>query len=166
LPDLEETLVDLEGHRDEVVVDELWTFVGSKKNAQWVWVALSRRNLQIIGFHIGGRSLDDAPQLWEQVPAKWRGFLVFTDAYPVYPQLFANAPHQLCAGTRGERDTSERDTSEVEGANNALRQRVSYLARKTSSFARSLLWLHRRLLWMIFHWNQKQARTHAPPQHP
>jgi len=163
---LEETLVDLDGHWDEVVMDEMWTFVGSKANAMWVWLALSRRNLQIIGFHIGGRSLEDARQLWEQVPAKWRGFLVFTDAYPVYPQLFANAPHQLCAGTRGERDTSERDTSEVEGANNALRQRVSYLARKTSSFARSLLWLHRRLLWMIFHWNQKQARTHAPPQHP
>jgi len=160
LPELEETLVDLEGHLDEVVIDELWTFLGSKDNPTWVWIALSRRNLQIIGFHIGGRSLEDAKQLWKQVPPKWRGFLVFTDAYPVYEQLFASCPLQLCSGTRGERDTSE-----VEGTNNALRQRVSYLTRKTSSFARSLLWLHRRLLWMVFHWNQKQAKRHAPHPH-
>ncbi len=145
----------LEGHRDEVVMDEMWTFIGCKENTAWVWIALSRRNLQIIGFHIGGRSLEDARQLWQQVPAPWNTCLVFTDAYPVYELLFAHRPLQLCSGTRGEKETSE-----VEGVNNALRQRVSYLTRRTSSFARSLLWFHRRLLWMIFHWNQKQARRY------
>jgi len=153
---LEDTLVDLDGHFDEVVVDEMWTFIGRKDNAMWVWIALSRRNLQVLGFHIAGRTLDDAQHLWQQVPTPWVNCLVFTDAYPVYPQLFAHQPRQLCAGTRGQRETSE-----VEGVNNALRQRVSYLTRKTSSFARSLLWLYRPLLWMLFHWNQKQAHRHA-----
>lgn len=143
----------LEGHRDEVVIDEMWTFIGRKDKPAWVWLALSRRNLQVIGLHIGGRTLDDAKQLWEQVPAPWKRCLVFTDAYPVYEQLFAAAPMQLCAGGRGEKETSE-----VEGVNNALRQRVSYLTRKTSSFARSPVWLLRRLLWMLFHWNKRQAK--------
>jgi hypothetical protein len=68
LPGLEETLVALDGHPDEVIVDEMWTFIGQKDNTAWVWIALSRRNLQIIGFHIGRRSLDDARQLWQQLP--------------------------------------------------------------------------------------------------
>ena len=128
-----------------MIVDELWSFVGRKANDVWVWLAVSRRNLQAVAFHLGGRALEDAKQLWQQVPQAWKRCLVFTDAYPVYQALFAHNPMQLCAGTRGEKETSE-----VEGVNNAFRQRVSYLTRRTSSFARSLLWLQRRLLWMLF----------------
>lgn len=90
----------LEGHRDEVVMDEMWSFIGRKDNTSWVWSALSHRHLQIIGFHIGGCSLSDARQLWQPVLLPWKRCLVFIDAYPVYQQLFRERPLQLCAGTR------------------------------------------------------------------
>jgi IS1 family transposase len=160
LPPLPETLLPYEGN-DEVVLDELWTFVQSKANTYWVWLALSRKNLQVIAFHVGGRDLKSAQQLWEQVPSPfweqvpspYRERLVFTDAYPVYERLFAAKPWQHCIGKK-----SEGFTSVIEGANNTLRQCVSYLGRKTAAFARSHFWLATRLHWFLHHWNQRQAQ--------
>ena len=138
---------------DEVVLDELWTFVHSKVNTCWVWLALSRKNLQVIAFHVGGRDLKCAQQLWEQVPSPYRERLVFTDAYSVYERLFAAKPWQHCVGKK-----SEGFTSVVEGANNALRQGVSYLGRKSAAFARSHFWLTTRLHWFLHNWNLRQAQ--------
>ena len=155
----EETVVfcdaENDGHHDEVIVDEMWTFVGCKANDVWVWVALSRRNMQILAFHVGGRALEDARQLWQQVPPAWKECLVFTDGYNVYPALLANVPHKHCLIGKGEGQTSE-----VEGTNNALRQRVSYLVRRSAAFARSIHWLVARLHWTIHHWNLRQAAKH------
>ena len=115
-----------------MVIDELWTFVARKKDDFWVWLALSRRNLQVIAFFVGGRDLKSAQVLWERVPVAWKECLVFTDAYPVYERLLAQTPLLHCVSTK-----SGGYTSAVEGANNALRQGVSYLGRKSSAFARS-----------------------------
>jgi IS1 family transposase len=149
---LSETLLPYEGN-DEIALDELWTFVQSKANTYWVWLALSRRNTQVIAFQVGGRDLKNAQQLWEQVPSPYRERLVFTDAYPVYERLFAAKAMQHYVGNKREGFTSV-----VEGANNALRQCVSYLGRKSAAFARSHFWLATRLHWFLHHWNQRQAR--------
>lgn len=140
-----------EGH-DEVALDELWTFVQAKRNTCWVWLALSRRNTQVIAFHVGGRDLQSAQKLWKQVPPPYRERLVMTDAYPVYERLFQETPMQHYVGKK-----SEGLTSVVEGANNALRQCVSYLGRKSAAFARSHFWLATRLHWFLHHWNLRQA---------
>lgn len=139
-----------------MILDELWTFVQRKSHDVWVWIALSRRNLQVLAFHIGGRALEDGQMLWQQVPAPWKEFLIFTDGYSVYPGLLQDTPHKHCVTFKGEGQTSE-----VEGVNNALRQRVSYLVRRTSAFARSHHWLLARLHWMIHHWNLRQADKYA-----
>ena len=52
------------------------------------------------------------------------------------------------------------ETSLVEGVNNALRQGVSYLGRKTLAFARSTYWLQMRLHWFLHHWNIKQKKIY------
>jgi len=44
----------------------LWSFVGKKSNKQWLWLALNPTNRQIIAFHVGGRSAEDA-QLFSKV---------------------------------------------------------------------------------------------------
>jgi hypothetical protein len=56
---LSETLLPYGGNH-EVVLDELWTFVQSKVNTYWVWLALSRKNLQVIAFQVGDRDLRSA----------------------------------------------------------------------------------------------------------
>jgi IS1 family transposase len=136
-----------------VVIDELWTFVKRKRDDFWVWLALSRRNLQVIAFFVGGRDLKSAQILWQQVPVAWKECLVFTDAYPVYERLLSQTPLLHCVSTK-----SGGYTSVVEGANNALRQGVSYLGRKSAAFARSHFWLSTRLHWFLHHWNKRQAK--------
>jgi IS1 family transposase len=156
LPPLEATLLPHEGH-DEVIIDELWTFVQAKVHDFWIWIMLSRRNLQVLGFYVGGRDLHSAQQLWAQVPAPWRDDLVFTDGYKVYQSLFQDQPLQHCRCLKRDSE-SWGETSAVEGVNNALRQGVSYLTRKSLAFARSRHWLQARLQWFIHRWNQRQAR--------
>jgi len=142
---------------DEVVVDELWTFISCKAQQAWVWIVLSRRTLQVVAFFVGPRDLQSAHALWEQVPSPWRDGLVFTDGLRVYEALFQEAPLKHCRCLKRDKDTWG-ETSEVEGANNALRQGVSYLGRKTLAFARSLHWLKYRLHWFIYNWNLRQAK--------
>ena len=98
---------------DEAVVDELWTFVRAKPTLEWVWLVLSRRHLQV------------AHQLWQQVPSHWRDGLVFTNGWKVYQSLFQDTPGKHCRCNKGHKSTFG-ETSVVEGANNALRQCVSY----------------------------------------
>lgn len=149
----------LVGQYDELVVDELWTFVQSKAQQAWIWLALSRRHLQVVAFHVGRRDLQSARKLWEQVPAPWRNGLVFTDGLRVYQTLFQDKVHKHCRCVKGDKTTFG-ETSVVEGANNALRQGVSYLGRKTLAFARSSHWLQTRLRWFLHHWNLRQARKY------
>ena len=46
-------------------MDELWTFVGKKKQARWLWIALERRVLEWV---LGDRSEATAFRLWERLP--------------------------------------------------------------------------------------------------
>ena len=59
------------GRRVEVLgiqLDEMWSFVSKKENKKWIWLALNPYNRQIIAFHLGNRSADDAQQLYENIP--------------------------------------------------------------------------------------------------
>jgi len=70
-----------------VEADELWSFVGSKKSRQWVWLALDAVSRQVIACHIGGREKEDAEKLWEQIPKQYQLESDFyTDLLPAYNQ--------------------------------------------------------------------------------
>ena len=51
---------------DVLELDELWSFVGSKANARWVWIALCRQTRQIVAYFVGDRSTDSAFALRER----------------------------------------------------------------------------------------------------
>ena len=57
--------------RGRVVIecDELWSFVGSKRDVWWVWVALDADSRQVVALVIGDRSEATAECLWEALPA-------------------------------------------------------------------------------------------------
>ena len=40
----------------ESEIDEMLSFVGSKANKQWIWIAMDTKSRQIIAFHVGDRS--------------------------------------------------------------------------------------------------------------
>ena len=53
-------------------VDEMWSFVGSKENKQWVWIAMDAKSRQIVAFYVGDRSQVSAKKLWELIPKIYR----------------------------------------------------------------------------------------------
>ena len=55
-----------------VQMDELWSFVDDKDNAQWVWLAIDTLTREIVGCYIGDRSGASAQKLWESLPAVYR----------------------------------------------------------------------------------------------
>ena len=68
-----------------VEADELWSFVGSKKNRQWVWLALDITTRQVIALHIGGRGRLDAKMFWENIPEEFKELCDFyTDQHDAY----------------------------------------------------------------------------------
>jgi IS1 family transposase len=48
--------------------DAAWSFVGSKGNKQWIWLALDVNTRKIVGIYIGDRSRESALKLWASLP--------------------------------------------------------------------------------------------------
>ncbi len=69
LPPLSETLLPAE-QGDVLELDELWSFVGSKLNARWLWIALCRQTRQVVAYFVGDRSAESARALRERIPPK------------------------------------------------------------------------------------------------
>jgi insertion element IS1 protein InsB len=49
--------------------DEMWSFVGSKGNKQWIWLAIDVLTKEIVGVYIGKRDETGARGLWDSIPA-------------------------------------------------------------------------------------------------
>lgn len=43
--------------------DEMWSFVGNKKNDQWLWLVMHSKTRQILAFHVGKRNKISAEAL-------------------------------------------------------------------------------------------------------
>jgi IS1 family transposase len=127
---LEATL--LPAHSDDVLeLDELWSFVGNKKNKVWIWIALCRRTRQVVAWWYGKRDRHCCGCLWNRIPEDYRQARVYTDFYAAYARVVPNQQH--CPGAK-----SEGQTNHVERLNLTLRQRVARFVRKTLSFSKKL----------------------------
>jgi len=91
--------------------------------------------------------------MWEAIPKSYARKQVYTDEYCVYENLIPWWRHWVCPKGSG-------DTCVAEGCNNYLRHRVSYLVRKSMSFARNPDWLLRRLYLVLFNRNMRIKQAH------
>ncbi len=89
--------------------------------------------------------------IFQGIPEGYQRKQVYTDAYGVYDKLIPQSRHWVCP-------KGAADTNIAEGCNNYLCHRISYLVRKSSSFARKIEWLYRRLLLVLFTRNMKLKR--------
>lgn len=116
----------------ESEADELWSFVGSKKNPKWIWIVMERETRQVIAFHVGGRTKQDAKELWRKIPEKYRETLfVYTDFLKSYEAALPKQQHKASGKDEGQ-------TNHIERLNCTIRQRVSRLVRDTLSFSKKL----------------------------
>lgn len=143
LPGLEETLS--EPKPDDVLeLDELWSFVYSKDNQRWVWIALCRRTRQVVAYFVGDRTAESARKLWERIPLAYRQCKTFSDFWEAYEKTF---PNNTAVGKEAG------ETNHVERWNNTLRQRLGRFARKSLSFSKSDFFHEVALFMFLVHYN-------------
>lgn len=140
------------GRRVEFVgiqLDEMWTFVGEKKNKQWLWLALNPVNRQIVAFHVGSRDGKDAQLFYDKIPSIFKGSAgFFSDKYEAYVSVFKNEEHFGVGKDSGL-------TCYIERFNCTLRQMASRLVRKSLSFSKSLENHIGAIKYFICHYNLK-----------
>jgi insertion element IS1 protein InsB len=135
--------------------DELWSFVGSKRRQQWVWLALDRETREIVGVAVGARTKETARTLWASLPPVYRQCAVaYTDFWEAYAAILPSKRHRAVGKESGQ-------TNHIERFNNTLRQRCSRFVRKTLSFSKKLV-NHIGALWyFIHHYNAEQRAKHG-----
>lgn len=118
-----------------------------KQNKQWVWLALDRRTGEIIAYHVGGRSREDARKFWQSFPPVYRQCAtIYSDQWEAYQGILPRNRHKIV-------EKSKRETNHIERFNNTLRQRISRLGRKTLSFSKKLSHHIASLVHFIQHYN-------------
>ena len=59
-------------------LDEMWSFVGNKKNTQWLWIAMHSKTRQILAFHVGARTKASGEALMRKLPLELKKKPSFT----------------------------------------------------------------------------------------
>lgn len=114
------------------------SFVGNKKNKQWIWLALDIETREIVGVYIGNRSRDGASGLWRSLPALYRKVswteasaqgalrqcaMCYTDFWAAYNEIFPDCRHQAVSKTSGKTNGIERFNCTLRNASFTLGQK-------------------------------------------
>lgn len=76
----------------------MWSFVGSKANKQWIWLAIDEMTREIVGVYVGERSRSGARGLWKSLPPVYCQCAVcYTDFWEAYEQVIPSQRHP-CSG--------------------------------------------------------------------
>jgi hypothetical protein len=76
-------------------IDEMWSFVGSKQQKEWIWLAIDRLTKEIVGVHIGSRDRVAARKLWDSLPPVYRQCATcYTDFWEAYQGILPVKRHQ------------------------------------------------------------------------
>ena len=81
LPDDLNATVTAEGEEFEVAMlelDEQWSFVGNKKNQQWLWLVFHSATRQVLAMHVGKRNRQSAECLLKKLPEELKKKPSFT----------------------------------------------------------------------------------------
>ena len=108
-------------------LDEMWSFVGSKKRPRWLWGALDHQTGRMMAY-VFGRREDQALLALKALLAPLGIDRVYTDGWGAYYRHLN--PHQHVVG--------KRRTQQLERTHLTLRTRIKRLVRKTICFSRSI----------------------------
>jgi insertion element IS1 protein InsB len=113
---------------DILELDELRSFVGSKQQERWLWLALCRRTRQVVAYWVGDRSETGAMQLWRRIPHDYVRCASFSDRRQPYAHVFDLQRHHMVGKDTGQR-------AHVERWFKTLRQRLARFTRRTLAFS-------------------------------
>jgi insertion element IS1 protein InsB len=132
--------------------DEMWSFVFSKGNQLYIWLAIDRDTREIVGCFVGDRTRRSARQLWASLPSIYRQCAVaYSDFWQAYKTVIPSSRHRTVGKETGQ-------TNHIERLNNTFRQRISRLVRKSLSFSKKLD-NHIGAIWYFIHHYNEQLAT-------
>jgi IS1 family transposase len=112
--------------------DQMWSFVLSKKNKVYVWLAIDRDTREIVGCYVGDRTRKSARKLWRSLPSIYRKCAVtYTDFWEAYVTITLRKLHRPVGKETGQ-------TNHIERLNNTFQKRISRLVRKSLSFSKKM----------------------------
>jgi len=111
---------------EDAEVDEMWSYVGKKREPRWLWHAIDHRSGQVLAYVFGRRK--------DEVFLKLKGLLepfgiakYYTDSWGAYTRHLDADAYQ----------PGKRNTQQIERKHLTLRTRIKRLMRKTICFSRS-----------------------------
>ena len=128
----------------------MWSFVGSKRNKVWIWLAIDSLTKEIVGVHVGDRDRIAAKKLWDSLPPVYRQCATcYTDFWEAYQGILPSKRHKAVGKDSGQ-------TNHIERFNNTLRQpgakvRIGRLVRKSLSFSKKFQ-NHLGAIWDFIHY--------------
>jgi len=112
---------------EEAEVDEMWSYVGKKREPRWLWHAIDHRSGHVLAYVLGRRK--------DEVFLQLKGLLepfgitkYYTDYWGAYTRHLDADAHQ----------PGKRNTQQIERKHLTLRTRVKRLMRKTICLSRSI----------------------------
>ena len=119
------------------------SFVLTKANDSWMWIALCRQTRHVVAYAVWDRSKQTCQRLWEAIPDISRQGHGVTDFWAAYAAVIPSEQHTGVGKETGE-------TAHVERWNNTLRQRLARFVRKTLSFSKSVVMLRPPVCFSFF----------------
>lgn len=115
---------------EDAEMDEMWSFVQSKKQQRWLWHAINHRSGKVLAYVLAPH--EDAA-LWQlkELLAPFSVGHFYTDGWGAYLRLLDAQSHTV----------SKANTQKIERKHLTLRTRIKRLARKTICFSKSE-WMH------------------------
>jgi len=111
---------------EEAELDEMWSYVSSKKNPRWLWHAIDRRTGQVLAYVFGRRKDEVFLQLKKLLlPFGIKRYC--TDCWGAYKRHLPAENHEV----------GKRKTQRIERKHLRLRTRIKRLARKTICFSKT-----------------------------
>jgi insertion element IS1 protein InsB len=112
---------------EEAEVDEMWSFVGKKREPRWLWHAIDHRSGKVLAYMFGRRQ----DEVFLKLKALLEPFGItryYTDYWGAYTRHFDADEHQ----------PGKRNTQKIERKHLTLRTRIKRLVRKTICFSKSI----------------------------
>ena len=108
-------------------MDEMWSFVGKKKEPRWLWHAIDHRTGKVLAY-VFGRRKDEVFLQLKALLAPFGITRYYTDYWGAYDRNLAPEVHS----------PGKRNTQQIERKHLTLRTRIKRLVRKTICFSKSI----------------------------
>ncbi|TDG95350.1 IS1 family transposase [Cardinium endosymbiont of Culicoides punctatus] len=112
-----------------IQIDEMWSYVGRKRNKKWFIYALSPETGEILACVVGKRDTKTVKKLYDKIISLKVVIEEFcTDNWSAFSKVFSNCCHKI----------GKQFTRMIEGVNCLFRHRISRFVRKTCCFSKKL----------------------------